>query len=111
MAIARRTNSDSEDSLVSTFVDVMQAHEGAPVITRVRRHPITDEAGNAVSDSQVCVECELSDGRKDIVIAVDPELSEGGPMRVEPFDITVSGELMLVRLSSEGEVEHTSILG
>ncbi|MDP6115153.1 MAG: heparinase II/III family protein [Planctomycetota bacterium] len=111
VAIARRTNSDSEDSLVSTFVDVMQAHEGAPVITRVRRHPITDEAGNAVSDSQVCVECELSDGRKDIVIAVDPELSEGGPMRVEPFDITVSGELMLVRLSSEGEVEHTSILG
>ena len=108
-AIARRrTDPDSDEPLASTFIGVMQTYEGEPTVRNIQRHRITDAEGKAAGDTHVCIECELADGRRDVIVAIDAEDPASGPLRVEAHGLTVEADLTLVRLRSDGSVETIS---
>jgi oligo-alginate lyase len=62
-----------ENPLSSTFVAVLAPHKGSVPVISARRLLLRDPAGKVCGDGHVAVEIALADGRRDLVIALDPE--------------------------------------
>jgi hypothetical protein len=110
-AIARRrADPNNDEPLESTFIGVMQTFDEEPTVRNIQRQPITDGEGNPVGDSNVCIECELADGRRDVIVAIDPEGQANSALHVESHDLKVETDLMLVRIGTDGSIESVSRL-
>ena len=68
--------------------------------------PWKREDGPVPSDSDVAVEIELADGRRDVILAMDAEDTgrEGRWMLQEDANIRTDGELCMVRQGPDGEL-------
>lgn len=114
--MVRRQN-DGSRPLVSTFVSLVEPHEGQSQIASVRRLTLSTQEGAAFGDSDVCLEVTLIDGRRDLLIAMDVEnpqenspVYRAGTVVVQrELGIELSGELAWVRLSKSGKVESMSL--
>ena len=99
------------DPLASTFVGVIEAYEGAPEISGVRRLRLEGGNGGLSQVADVAVEIELADGRRDVILAGDVEIAErdGGQMVQDDRGIRADGELCMVRLDRDGAVMAVSV--
>jgi len=97
--------------LASTFVGVIEPFEGESTLSGVRRLSLMDEDGGVPSDSDVAVEIELADGRRDVILAkdVDDTGRKDGWMLQKDRDIRTDAELCLVREGRDGEVVSVAI--
>ena len=100
-----RRQSDAEP-LASTFVGVIEAYDGSPSISGIRRIPVEEAAGDRSQVGDVAVEIELADGRRDVILAGDAENTgrKDGWMLQKDRDIRTDGELCMVREGRDGEV-------
>ncbi len=105
-----RRQSDA-DPLASTFVGVIEAYEGESTLSGIRRLPLEGGNGRACSESDVAVEIELADGRRDLILARDVENAgrNGGQMVQNDRGIRADGELCLVRLDRDGGIMAVAI--
>lgn len=69
--------------LASTFVGVFEPYEQQPLITHLRRLDLVTDDGQPAADSDIALELQLSDGRRDVVVALDPQLPLGPARRAE----------------------------
>lgn len=88
--------------LDSTFVAVMEPYEKSSNIASIRRL----ELG---ADSDVALEIDLKDGRRDLILArdtTDPKL-----FKVEQWGLATDCDLCMVRLRADGSVERMVLCG
>ena len=62
-----------EPPLASTFVALIEPYEDKSRIAAIRRLPLQTPQGTALPDSDVAVEIQLADGRRDLFVAADVE--------------------------------------
>jgi oligo-alginate lyase len=115
--MVRRTS--AAKSLTSTFVSVIEPYEHTSGITGIRRLPIESLDGVMYPDQNAAVEVELSDGRRDLIVAADVE----NPMGLVPsravnkvlvqkeWELSSDAELCMVRRDSKGEIQRIVICG
>ncbi len=105
-----RRQSDA-DPLASTFVGVIEAYDGAPVISGVRRLNLGGANGGGSQVADVAVEIELADGRRDVILAADVENTgrDGGQMVQNARGIRTNAELCVVRQGNDGGVLSIAI--
>jgi hypothetical protein len=86
------------EPLASAFVAVIEPHEGKPTSAAARRLPL-------VSDAEVAVEVNLTDGRRDVIIARDMEdplqRRAAGPIEVAELGVVFDGDLCVIRYEGE----------
>ncbi|HPD28971.1 MAG TPA: heparinase II/III family protein [Phycisphaerae bacterium] len=105
--MAVRRQAPGNGGLESTFVAVIEPYETRAIASAVRRLPLLSEQDEPLSDSHVALVIQLADGRRDVVIARDPEdKTAAGMIRSADFDVRTDAELVLVRLTAEGSVEY-----
>lgn len=99
---------EGQAPLASTFVGVLEPHDGQSNIRKITRHELRDAAGKVVTDSHVALEVELTDGRRDLLVLADVENSgDKEPVfKLPARDLTVSGEVGFVRLNAAAEPGH-----
>jgi dienelactone hydrolase len=87
--------------LASTFVGVLEPHEGKPNLTSIRRLALEDGEGKTCSDADVGIEIHLADGRRDIFIFRNVEAQSVARLLVEKESGTrFEGDLCLVRFDA-----------
>jgi len=80
--------------LASTFVAVIEPYERASGIAAIRRLDLGTAAGEVCPDSNVVVEVELADGRRDLIVATDAE----NPLRRSPAPLSPQARVGAVGL-------------
>ena len=111
-----RRQSES-DPLASTFVAVIEPYEGESHIKRIRRVPLHTPEGGPLAESHVALEIQLTDGRRDVLIAGDmenlpkptPGAADGVPLVQKDSGIRFAGEVCLVRYDTQGAVERIAL--
>lgn len=87
--------------LTSTFVGVLEPHEGQSKLAAIRRLTLEDGDGNACSDADVGIEIRLADGRRDLFISKNVEVQSVARLLVEKESgARFEGELCLVRFNA-----------
>jgi hypothetical protein len=84
--------------LVSTFVSVIEPYDKKPRIANVKRIKLD-------SDCDVAMELELTDGRRDLFIAVDPARAPG-IIEVPSWNLRLDGELFWARRAANRKLQH-----
>lgn len=82
--------------LRSTFVAVLAPHGGACPVVSARRLPLTSGDSSPCADSHVALEVELTDGRRDLVVLLDPDQDPGHVVQKE-WGTSLDGEVGWVR--------------
>ena len=102
-----RRQSDDEP-LASAFVGVIEAYEGAPAVSGVRRLSMEGEIERGRQLTDVGVEIDLADGRRDVILARDVEntVRDGGQMVRSDWSMRTDGELCMVRRGADGSVSR-----
>jgi hypothetical protein len=103
--------------LASTFVTVIEPHEGKSNITGIRRLPLATAKQESFPDPNVAVEVTLADGRRDLIVAADVENPLGlSPSRTErrvlvqpERGLRLDGELGMVRWDDGGKVQRIAL--
>ena len=100
--------------LASTFVGVIEPYEQAPAIASVRRLDLQTAATVACPASDVALELQLSDGRRDVLIARDVERpldpAQGSGTVVQPeTGIRLAGQLAWVRFDAAGKPQRVTL--
>ena len=106
----RRGNSP----LATTFVGIIEPYECQSNIASVRRVNIQTRSGKSFSEANVAIEVTLTDGRKDLLIAMDsenpledsPSLSTHKLYFQRDWDVCSDAELVFVRRSASGAIER-----
>ena len=90
--------------LASTFVGVIEAYEGAPGIAGIRRLSMEGEIEHGRQLTDVGVEIDLADGRRDVILTRDVEntVRDGGQMLRRDWSMRTDGELCIVRRGPDG---------
>ncbi|MGQ9650519.1 MAG: heparinase II/III domain-containing protein [Phycisphaerae bacterium] len=105
MAVRRQATEGGD--LESTFVAVIEPYETEAIASAIGRLPLLSDQDKLLSDSHIALVVQLADGRRDVLIARDPEdKTAAGMFRSAEFDVRTDAELALVRLTAEGRVEH-----
>ncbi len=91
--------------LASTFVSIIEPYETNPLITNVRRLPLLAANGAACPDSNVALEIQLANGRRDILASIDSE----GPFTQPDLNLQFPKRLHCRRLSPDGKIERFDI--
>jgi len=71
--------------------------------------PLCTAAGAACPDSEVAIEIRLADGRRDLLIAADPEREGAQAVAQDDWGVRTDAELCAVRLDGEGRVERIAL--
>ena len=102
--------------LASTFVGVIEPYEAQSNIANIRRLILESANGEAYPDSNVAIEVQLVDGRRDLLIMADVE----NPLGLSPsvandriivqkeWGVELEGDLCLVRRDRAGKVERVT---
>lgn len=105
--------------LNSTFVALMEPYGREPFIAGARRLDLAVPGGHKLPDSIVAVEVALADGRRDLLVAADPDdpcpPAPGNPRdRIvvqAGWSVRTDGELALVRRDADGRLRHAALVG
>ncbi len=62
---------------MSTFVSVIEPHDGEAQLRTIRRLPLLTKQGESLPDSSVALEITLATGQRDLFLAADPESALG----------------------------------
>jgi hypothetical protein len=94
--------------LASTFVSVIEPYETEPLIQAARRLALADAGGKPRTEADVALELRLADGRRDVILALDPEGGNEGLPTTSPAiqketGVRLDGELCWVRLDPSGK--------
>jgi len=95
---------------VSTFLAVMEPHNGQPHVESVRRLRLISPSGLGDNGASCAVEVRRTDGLRDIVVVPDPERT-GGTVNVPDAGLTLDGDLCRVTLDSQGQVRRVAAVG
>ncbi|MHC4444114.1 MAG: heparinase II/III domain-containing protein [Planctomycetota bacterium] len=103
--------------LASTFVAVYEAYEKQSNIAQIRRLDLQTPNDQPYPQSNVAIEVHLTDGRRDLFIATDPENPLGlkptaGPNTIaieKQSSVQLKGELCLVRFDKTGSVIYVTL--
>jgi hypothetical protein len=114
-AIVRRKS--TEDPLASTFVSVIEPYEGTPAIARIERLRLENEAGERYADPHVALEVRGTDGRSDVIVAVDrddplgrrPAWNAETAVLQKRWNLSLRGELCMVRYGASGAVDYLAL--
>lgn len=105
-----RRQAEAGRPLESTFVSVIEPYAAQPIATSIRRLALQSVSGATLADSNVAVLVALADGRRDVIIARDPEdTAATGLLRQADYDIQTDADLTLIRLKSDNTVESVAI--
>jgi len=91
--------------LASTFVAIIEPYEKTSNIARIRRLPLETPSGATYPDTNVAIEIQLADGRRDLIVAADAENPLGlRPSRAKEsvlvqnnIQLRLDGELCMIR--------------
>ncbi|MBS3763710.1 MAG: heparinase II/III family protein, partial [Planctomycetes bacterium] len=100
----------AEPSLSSTFVSVVEVHEGKPAMSQVHRLAVRGADGCEMGDSSVAVEVKLRDGRRDLLVFPDAQEKTEAKVTWNSTDITLEGEACWLRRSGAGAVTHAALM-
>jgi len=103
-----------EEPLASTFVGVLEPYEKSSQITQIRRLILETTGGAAYPDSNVALEIELADGRRDLFVAADaenplnlsPSRTEQKVLAQKAWGLRLDGEMCLIRRAASGAIER-----
>jgi hypothetical protein len=107
----------SAGPLASTFVSVIEPYEKAPGIARLRRLPLETPDGTAFPNSNVAVEAQLADGRRDLFVTADvenpnglkPSQASGDPLVQKEWNLRLDGEMCWARRDAGGVVKRLAL--
>lgn len=95
--------------LASTFVSLLEPHEGASRIERVRRLPLEVSSGFLDADANVALEIQLAGGARDLFILLDVEdplgrsrLAKDAVILQGETGVALQGEMCLIRTGQSG---------
>ncbi len=98
--------------LASTFVSVLEPFGRTANIAKVRRLQLMQNAGEGCLDSDVGLEIQLSDGRRDIILTMDGETALKSDQLLDiPGNISFVGDLCVIRFAANGEPERVLFCG
>lgn len=105
-----RRQSDDEP-LASAFIGVIEAYEGVPSVSGVHRLSMEGEIEHGRQVTDVGVEIDLADGRRDVILVRDVEntVRDNGQMLRRDWSVRTDGELCMVRRSDDGSVSRIAI--
>ena len=96
--------------LDSTFVSVTEPYATQPSAASIRRLSLQSADGKTLGDSNVALLVNLADGRRDVLIARDPEYKAAAGMFQQPdLDVRTDAELAFVRIGASGTVESATV--
>jgi oligo-alginate lyase len=107
--VVRRRAQDAP--LASTFVGVIEPYEQQPLITHIRRLDLVTDDGQPSGDSDVALELRLSDGRRDVVLALDAQRPLGPArgaevgVRQKEHQIRLAGQFGFARFDATGALQ------
>lgn len=105
-----RRQAEAGRSLESTFVSVIEPYATQPIATSIRRLPLQSVSGAALADSNVAVLVTLADGRRDVIVARDPEdKAAAGLLLQSDFSVRTDADLSLLRLKPDGAAESAAL--
>ncbi len=115
--VRRQKTAGDPHPLVSTFVALAEPHEGSSAIASVRRLALTNREGQTLNPAHICLEVTLTDGRRDVIAAVDtenpltllPAFMPGEPLFQRELGLEFIGELAWARIDKNGHVEKMSL--
>lgn len=100
--------------LASTFVAILEPHDGVSRIRHARRLPLKNAAGQTLGDGHAALELTFDDGRRDLWAVLDPEdPAWAGPDRraaCAELGLETDAELLWARLAPAGQVEAMALL-
>jgi hypothetical protein len=119
LMVRRRAEASAGAPLASTFVAVIEPHDGESRIASIRRLPLVTADGRPYADSNVAIEVGLADGRADLFISADaenalglrPSLAADTVLVQKDWGIRLEGELCLARRNAAGGVDSTVACG
>ena len=88
----------------STFAALIEPYAGRSNIAGAQR------VTWPLSESHVCVEVTLADGRRDLILLADPEATDYdsvAPAVRDRFGLAAGGEVMLARFNRDGQMLQT----
>jgi hypothetical protein len=97
----------AEAPLASTFVSVIEPYESVSKIHQIRRLSLETERGETRSDADVALEIQFTDGRQDMLIAIDVEragATQNGAIVQRDWNLQFDGELCWARRNQDGAV-------
>ena len=111
LAIQRKKKDEAE--LSSTFVGVLEPYGKRPPLKNTLRLEVSAPDGTPLSDAHVALLAEAQDGRKDVLLARDPEDTGHPVVRVEWDGRTyeTDGELAMVRFGADGKPDGAILCG
>ena len=107
--VRRRAN---QGTLSSTFVGLMEPYEGQPAVKAVRRVEVSSTHHESGVTGDVALEVQLTDGRRDVLVARDSGTSAPSTdrvldkVRLIDCGITLAGEWAWVRFGADGSVQR-----
>jgi hypothetical protein len=114
LMVRRRSGSAS---LASTFVGLIEPHDGHSAIRSVKRLELMSDSGEAFPDAFVAVEVQLADGRRDLIVAADvenplgltPGFSRDAALVQKDWDLRTDAEVCVVREDAAGQVTGVAL--
>jgi dienelactone hydrolase len=89
--------------LASTFISLLEPHDGAPKVVSARRLDLRDGEGNPPPEDCVGLEVRLVDGRRDVLLSAGTKEPGEFATILEPATgLRFEGELCLVRFAAAG---------
>jgi len=105
-----RREKQGDAPLESTFVAVVEPYETEPALTGIERIPVHNADGATLSDTHVALVLTLADGRRDVIVARDPEAADAAAVRVNASpDVLTDADLCLLRLKPDGAVAYAAL--
>ncbi len=96
---------------------MLEPYERRPGIASIRRLALEDAGGSPCPEADVALEVRLADGRRDVIVAADPQARGGGapgrrgPIVQKDSGARLDGDLALVRLDREGRPQRVFLSG
>jgi len=94
----------------TTFLAVLEPHNGRPRVESVRRLTLISPSGLGDNGASCAVEVRRADGLRDIVVAPDPERTSRC-VNVPDANLTLDGDLCRVTLDAQGQVRRVAAVG
>jgi len=109
--VVRKTS--PQPPLATAFVGVLEPYETSSAIAKIKRMPLQTEKKLLYGDMNVAVEITLTNGKKDLIIAMDtenplsnsPDFHQQSNVFLPEWQIRTDAEVCWVRKNNRGHVE------